>query len=83
MYNVTLEKIKSSHDNLRTNSINGICHELPLTGKRFKLFSNEVLTKDTLLRVITTSIVQEVVKNSDNEFTFTTENSEYTLKTML
>jgi len=87
IHKVILEKIKSSHDNLRTNAIKGICVDWPVIGKPFVLYSKDVLTKDTNLRCIKTSIVKEVtrdvIKNSHCEITFTTENSKYILKTKL
>ena len=83
MHKVKLEKVESSHNNLRTNSVTGVCIELPIVGKSFMLMSDEVLTASATVRVINTSIVKDVLKCANGDLSFTTENSTYLLKTML
>jgi len=52
--------------------------ELPQISKHFFMYSNEVLTPDTSIRYVYTSLIQDV-KEKDNEIVFRTENSVYVL----
>jgi hypothetical protein len=78
LYHVTLKKIESNHNNLRTNEITGVCHKLPEVGGNFILLSTEVLTPGTNMRRVTTSEITEV-RFVENDIVFKTQNSLYSL----
>ena len=79
MYYVTLTKIESTHKNLRTNVVNGMAPELPVTGQPFFMYSDEVLTEGTNVRHIYTSIVVSVDNEASDDIVFKTQNSLYAL----
>lgn len=78
IYQVKLKKIESTHNNVRSNEINGVCYELPKVGSSFMLLSSETLTPDTNLRQIVTSEITEV-REFDGEIIFRTRNSLYSI----
>ena len=78
MFSITMTKVESTHKNLRTDVVKGLAPELPQIGKHFFMYSNEVLTPDTSIRYVYTSLIQDV-KEKDNEIVFRTENSVYVL----
>lgn len=85
MYKVKLWKIKSSHNNLRTDIIEGECNELPKRGKSFVLFSESLsksfVPSDGLLRhIITTPVTKAIWDGEDQQAClFKTKNSTYVL----
>jgi hypothetical protein len=80
MYYVTLKKIESKHNNLRTDIVNGLVPELPIIGNRLFMYSKEVLTPGTDTRYVFTSPIKDVVVNAENnDIVFRTENSLYVL----
>lgn len=79
-YQVILEKICSTHDNLRTNTVEGFTTELPKKGDYFSIVG-ESLTPGLMARVVTTTEVQSVEVMGD-EYQFTTMNSTYRLKVL-
>lgn len=77
-YMVKLTKIRSDHQNLRTDEIKGATLTLPEKGKSFQLFG-EGLEFGT--RVVTTTEIQ-VVDKIGNEYEFSTLNSTYKLEVL-
>jgi hypothetical protein len=73
---VTLKKIESNHNNLRTDEVTGITHNLPEVGERFFMYAEALEEGD--VRHIYTSPIKEV-REVDNEIVFKTENSVYSL----
>lgn len=73
---VTLKKIESNHNNLRTDEVSGIAHTLPTVGKPFFMYAKALEEGD--VRYIHTSPVAEV-RTLENEIVFKTENSIYSL----
>lgn len=76
---VTLWKLKSNHQNLRTNMVVGETNLLPTKGFPFVLLA-EPLTEEGDTRVVTTTLVTEVTQERDDYLEFTTENSTYGLE---
>ena len=62
---------------IRTDTVVGNCHRLPVEGESFEMFS-ESLTRDDGVRWITTSTVQKVVPHGDCVI-IETQNSTYML----
>lgn len=77
-YQVVLEKVRSTHNNLRTDKVEGVTLELPKKGEYFSIVG-EALTPGATARVVTTTEIQNVEVMGD-EYMFTTENSTYKLK---
>lgn len=75
---VHLIKLKSTHDNLRTNTVDGEAPHLPIVGEPFLMYSTS-LHVGFGTRIITTTPVTMVHSESDDCLTFTTANSEYEL----
>jgi hypothetical protein len=73
MYIGTLEKIESTHQNLRTDTVDG-SFDMPIIGKCFLLIGKGLAFGN---RFVTTSVVVSLEKISDSEFVFTTQNSTY------
>lgn len=71
-----LVRIKSNHNNLRTDEVEGEIDKLPTIGESF-LLCGAGLVFGT--RYITTTPVQSVEKVDNKTFNFKTENSEYSL----
>ena len=63
MHTVTMSKITGGTA-IRTDVVVGNCHELPVVGSSFEMFS-EPLTKGMGVRWITTSTIQKVVPQED------------------
>lgn len=76
---VTLKKIESSHDNLRTDEVYGFATLMPEEGSGFMMFSKS-LTGDDLARVIKTSKITSVENVGDDEIVFRTQNSTYLIQ---
>lgn len=76
MLYVTLKKIESTHENLRTDDVTGVTHTLPEVGKSFFMYAKALEEGD--VRYIHTSPVQEV-RMVEDEIVFKTENSVYSL----
>lgn len=73
---VKLTKIQSTHQNLRTNEIEGETGRLPTIGERFSLFG-KALNTAAHLRVVVTTEVRETKTLSSGTIRFETENSTY------
>lgn len=71
---VRLRKITSTHNNLRTNEINGFTSTMPEIGRPFVIYNYEPLELDDGARYVITSLVVAVEGN-----TFRTMNSTYEL----
>lgn len=80
MYYVTLKKIESTHNNVCTETMHGLTPALPVVGRQFFMYSDEVLTPGTDTRFINTTTIQGVKVDEENgEIVFRTQNSIYTL----
>ena len=72
-HKVKLTKIKSNHDNLRTDEIEGETLELPEKGKSFQIYAPGLVHG---IRMVTTTEIQFVEKLG-NVYHFNTLNSIY------
>lgn len=80
MLKVKLKKIESTHNNLRTNEIEGKTTHIPEVGHPFQIFG-ESLTEGNDFRCVTTTEVKESEYKEDSRiFTFKTLNSLYELE---
>lgn len=80
MYYATLKKIESTHNNLRTETVDGLIPDIPVVGSNFFMYSSQTITPDTNIRHIYTTPVKEVRVNAENgDIVFRTENSLYVL----
>lgn len=75
-YEVRLEKIRSNHDNLRTDFVEGFTSTLPTIGNVFTMASKGL---EFGMRLIQTSPILSVERIKD-EFVFQTVNSLYKLE---
>ena len=76
MHTVTMSKVTGGTA-IRTDEVVGSCHELPVVGSSFAMFS-EPLTKGMGVRWVTTSTIQKVVPQEDCVM-IETRNSTYKL----
>ena len=76
MYNVKLTKIRSNHNNLRSNVIIGKTNELPTVGEGFQMLSEGL---DFGVRHVWTSPIKHLEK-IENTYQFNTANSVYKLE---
>jgi len=74
-----LTKLSDNKNALRTNNIEGDYSNAPSVGKSFTIFG-EPLTKEADVRIITTSMVEEISAEEDHSITFRTLNSLYRLE---
>lgn len=79
MYFLTLTKIHSEHNNLRTEIVKGYTQELPVAGESFVIFNDEPLAEWANHRCVTTSVVKHVEWDSESSLVFVTQNSVYAL----
>ena len=77
MYKCILTKIKSTHNNLRTDTIEGIAPNLPQKETCFYLYGQGL---EFGTRLIATSLVKEIINRTDESIDFETQNSTYNLK---
>jgi len=80
MYKGTLTKLntKTENHNLRTDNVEGIFEDLPAIGQGFLLIG-ESLTPEKDSRLVTTSIIKEIMIKDKNKMKFQTLNSTYEL----
>lgn len=71
-----LTKIESTHTNIRTKHVVGESIGLPIVGDSF-VMTSEPLTEGTDVRIVATTMVQEVKKLERNRYEFRTRNSIY------
>lgn len=76
-YQVRLTKVKSTHQNLRSDVIEGTTYELPKVGNSFSMFGPPLNTEASFRGVYTTEI--KVCERVGDQFQFVTENSTYKL----
>jgi len=77
----TLRKIKSTHNNLRTDVIEGFFNHPPKEGERFVFLSEPLEDPEASFRQITTSPVKNLDLDKDTDvITFGTYNSTYLLE---
>lgn len=77
IYKVVLEKIRSKHNNLRTDLIKGETLNLPAPGERF-IMTGESLAPGGARRLVSTTPVK-MLEMHGKEMMFHTENSTYKL----
>lgn len=84
MYNARLTKIESNHNNLRTNSMEGQIADLPKVGFPLIITNDSPLDKSSGAngRMIWTTNITEVMKKSEEEYEFKTQNSLYKLEVL-
>lgn len=70
----TLEKIESSHNNLRTNSMNGYFEEFPKVGEPFRILGKGL---EFGTRIIHTTPITEILEEKEDLIVFKTLNSTY------
>lgn len=75
---VSFKKIKSTHEGLRTEAVEGISL-LPEEGKPFILVAKP-LTEGATFRMVQTTNIKNVLRKSLREFYFETDNSSYIVK---
>lgn len=73
-----LERLDSTHQNMRTPTMIGTVPFAPECGFRFRIMGDPIDT-DLDIRIITTSVVQSILIDSDAGITFKTLNSTYRL----
>ena len=78
MLKVKLVKISSTHNNLRTSEIEGHCTSIPQVGYTFTMFAPP-LESGNIRNIWTTHIKTCDYNEAEKKFTFTTQNSTYTL----
>lgn len=78
---VRLTKLNSTHNNLRTDVIEGECIYLPRTGYSF-VMTSEPLNPNASFRQIATSNVQSIFTLNDKSMEFKTMNSTYLLEVL-
>jgi hypothetical protein len=79
MFKIKLTKIKSNHNNLRTDTVEGWCRLLPVLNEQFVMFSEALESKEAI-RMIRTTRVLGLEFSGKDEVYFTTRNSSYHLK---
>lgn len=77
MHNVIFSKVTGG-EAIRTHTTDGHCYNLPTVGKPFEMFSDPI-NKNASCRWITTSTVQNVIKETDH-ILIETMNSTYKLE---
>jgi len=77
--NVILEKLSDNKNALRSNRVEGYTTEAPKVGKRFRMFA-EGLEDPSLLRLVETSHVVEVIELGSNCRFRTQSGTIYSLK---
>ena len=75
---VKLTRIESTHNNLKTESVEGACFDFPMVGESFTMYQGP-LKNLTGMRVIMTSPI-EWVKIVEGDYIFKTKNSLYELQ---
>lgn len=74
-YQVSLTKVSDNKNAMRTQSIVGIAPKLPVKNSAFVVIGDS-LTPGNNARIVTTSLIKEVVQNG-NEYEIMTQNSAY------
>lgn len=82
MYTITLKKIESTHNNLRTEEVLGLAPQLPKEGKQFFMYTNP-LDPEKDLRYVHTSTVSSVNYTEEGTIVFRTNNSLYELSNII
>jgi len=80
-YEVRLTQIRSTHNNVRTPKIDGVCQHLPEVGQFF-IMVGPPLDPAASQRYLRTSYVQRVEEDEENVYFFDTENSRYKLEVL-
>ncbi len=78
MYKVKLTKVRSNHNNLRTDEILGVTEKLPTKGEDFNLLGKGL---EFGTRSVRTTPVEKI-EQIDNEYLFHTRNSTYKLEVL-
>lgn len=82
MYFLTLVRVESTHNNLRTPTVTGWSYNLPEVGASFQIFNDQPLEAPEVnkSREVTTSVVREVQTLDTGDVLFKTMNSTYILE---
>jgi len=75
---VKLTRIESTHNNLRTDSVKGVCFDFPVVGEAFTMYGGTLTGVSGVRAIITSSV--EWIKMVDGDFIFKTKNSLYELE---
>ena len=78
MLNVKLTKIESTHNNLRTNDMEGKTGSIPEVGYDIMVFGEGLVFGTRVIH--TTEVKESVYDKTTKTFTFKTQNSTYTLE---
>lgn len=84
MLRVRLRKLTSTHKNLRTNEVIGLCTDLPEVGLRFYILAASP-NKKAVGRLVSTSIIQKIEVSELTDFykaVVRTENSVYEVEVL-
>lgn len=82
MFKVKLIKLNSSHNNLRTPEIVGVCEELPIVGSMFSMTGDplELDIEEGIRFILTTPIIISNYDEVNKQYIFSTANSHYKLE---
>lgn len=80
-YKVKLTKVKSTHTNLRTDTVEGTAFALPEVGDSFAMFGEPLDPNVGNMRGVYTTEIKSC-ERIGNEFQFTTLNSTYRLEVL-
>ena len=76
-YKIKLTKNKSNHSNLRSDVIDGYCHDLPQKNVPFIMFSKGL---EGGVRIVKTTPIAKLDVSGDFKFDFETRNSSYSIE---
>lgn len=77
---VRLTKIESNHNNLRTNSVEGECQDLPQLDRGLVILADPL--EQGNFRIVNTSIIKEIREIGSNDYVLKTLNSLYRLEVL-
>ena len=75
MITIKLKKISSSHNNLRTDVVEGVCLSFPEVGESFCMLSSPLVSGS--VRTIRTSKIKSIEQLKSNIYSIITQNSQY------
>lgn len=79
-YKVTLYKVESTHDRVRTDTIEGSCSKLPNIGHPFVMFAEPLEAKFDYRWFCSTRVTNCSFASEEDTYLFKTKNSTYRLK---
>ena len=78
IYKVRLIKVRSTHNNIRTDFVEGETTALPVVGKAFLMFGKGLVIGTRCIHTTPVKSVEQI----GNTYMFTTENSTYKLEVL-